>query len=58
LAELLKQVGYTLDLADKSKITNYEPEPLAKVLGFLYDIKAKDSLQKEEEQNSLKVDIQ
>jgi len=57
LAELLKQVGYALDLADKSKITNYEPEPLAKVLTFLFEIKAKDTSQKTEE-NSLNIDIQ
>jgi hypothetical protein len=49
-------VGYTLEYADKSKITNYDPGPLAKVLQFLYEAKGKDSNKPDE--TALKVDIQ
>ena len=57
LTDLLKHVGYTLEYGDKSKITNYEPDPLAKVLSFLFEIKSKDPNLKETDENALKVDI-
>lgn len=56
LAEVLKQLGYTLEYAEKSKLTNQDPEPLSRLFAFLCELRSKDPQTKGEE-NALKVDI-
>lgn len=35
---------YNLEYADKSKIINYNPEPIPAILKFLYDFKSKNNV--------------
>ena len=42
LSDMLKHLGYNIEYTDKSKITNYDSQPLSKVFTFLFGLKAKD----------------
>lgn len=57
LTEVLKQMGYNLEYAEKSKLINQDPEPLSRLFAFLCELRNKDPTIKSEAGDALKVDI-
>lgn len=50
-------MGFALEYAEKSKLTNQDPEPLTRLFAFLCELKSKDPNAKAESGEALKVDI-
>jgi hypothetical protein len=50
-------MGYTLEYAEKSKLTNQDHEPLTRLFTFLCELRNKDPTIKGEPGDALKVEI-